>query len=332
MAACSNEPAFTEVTSSVYRDGTDVVNSLVMGTYVVFETDSAYSEECFREYSMLPDKSGKYASLYRPIHMIGLELGLSAASAALRKEATGSPICFNADVIATAKRKLKAGEMLDGEGGFCVWGKQTPAKMSLAEGYLPLGLAHQVKLKTEIAEGQRLKWSDVEYDPNDLAVKVRREMESNVRSKDLKIDCTSPRSSNSHAAKGCVRLKFRCLIRNDHNRSHIARAIGLTNGSKIALSEAWQYIRYTLGAHPIGFFECQPFRHRVRECDPPRWICLSDLLLRNVTCTFFEHMSVREDVTADDVRVSCEKTVDQDFRLGTSALGSYRCASAFRRP
>ncbi|MHC2397523.1 putative homoserine dehydrogenase-like protein [Bradyrhizobium barranii subsp. barranii] len=171
----------TEVTSSVYRDGTDVPQSLVMGTYVVFETDSAYSEECFREYSMLPDKTGKYASLYRPIHMIGLELGISVASAALRKEPTGAPIVFNSDVVATAKRKLKAGEMLDGEGGFCVWGKQTPADASLKHGYLPLGLAHHVKLKTDIAPGQRLKWEDVEYDPNSLAVRVRREMEAAFR-------------------------------------------------------------------------------------------------------------------------------------------------------
>ncbi|MCP3388580.1 Gfo/Idh/MocA family oxidoreductase [Bradyrhizobium sp. CCGB12] len=171
----------TEVTSSVYRDGSDVPQSLVMGTYVVFETDSAYSEECFREYSMLPDKTGKYASLYRPIHMIGLELGISVASAALRKEPTGAPIVFNSDVIATAKRQLKAGEMLDGEGGFCVWGKQTPADASLKQGYLPLGLAHHVKLKTDIAQGQRLRWEDVEYDPDSLAVRVRREMEAAFR-------------------------------------------------------------------------------------------------------------------------------------------------------
>ncbi|WGR92595.1 Gfo/Idh/MocA family oxidoreductase [Bradyrhizobium sp. ISRA443] len=174
-------PGVTEVTSSVYRDGTDVPQSLVMGTYVVFETDSAYSEECFREYSMLPDKTGKYASLYRPIHMIGLELGISVASAALRKEPTGAPIMFNSDVVATAKRKLKAGEILDGEGGFCVWGKQTPAEASLKQGYLPLGLAHHVKLKTDIAESQRLKWEDVEYDPDNLAVRVRREMEAAFR-------------------------------------------------------------------------------------------------------------------------------------------------------
>lgn len=168
----------TEVTSSVYRDGTDVPHSLVMGTYVVFESDSAYSRECFREYSMLQDKSGKYACLYRPIHMIGLELGISVASAALRGEPTGAPITFNSDVVATAKRALKAGEMLDGEGGFCVWGKQTPAEASLEHGYLPLGLAHHVRLKTDIAAGQRLKWSDVDYDPDSLAVKVRREMEA----------------------------------------------------------------------------------------------------------------------------------------------------------
>jgi predicted homoserine dehydrogenase-like protein len=172
----------TEVTSSMYRDGTDVPNSLVMGTYVVIESDSAYTEECFREYSMLPDASGRYAALYRPTHMIGLELGLSVASAALRKEPTGAPICFNADVVATAKRNLTAGEMLDGEGGFCVWGKQTPAKTSLKEGYLPLGLAHKVKLNKNIASGARLKWSDVDYDPSDAAVKFRREMETEFSS------------------------------------------------------------------------------------------------------------------------------------------------------
>jgi predicted homoserine dehydrogenase-like protein len=170
----------TEVTSSVYRDGSDVPHNLVMGTYVVFEAaeDNDYSRRCFAEYSMLPDKSGRYAALYRPIHMIGLELGLSVASAALRKEPTGAPICFNSDVVATAKRKLEAGEMLDGEGGFCVWGKQTPADASLEQGYLPLGVAHNVKLKRDIEEGQRLKWSDVEYDETDLAVKTRREMEA----------------------------------------------------------------------------------------------------------------------------------------------------------
>jgi predicted homoserine dehydrogenase-like protein len=168
----------TEVTSSVTRDGRDVPHHLALGTYVVIEGETDYARRCFSEYAMLPDKSGRYAALYRPIHMIGLELGISVASAALRREPTGAPTGFRSDVAATAKRDLKAGEVLDGEGGFCVWGRQTPAGVSLVQGYLPLGLAQNVRLKRGVKEGERLKWSDVEYDPNDAAVRVRREMEA----------------------------------------------------------------------------------------------------------------------------------------------------------
>jgi predicted homoserine dehydrogenase-like protein len=113
--------------------------------------------------------------------MIGLELGVSVASVALRKEPTGAPSGFRSDVAATAKRALKSGEVLDGEGGFCVWGKQVPAARSLKEELLPLGLAHEVRLKRDIAEGQCLRWSDVAYDENDTAVKARREMEAAFR-------------------------------------------------------------------------------------------------------------------------------------------------------
>jgi predicted homoserine dehydrogenase-like protein len=168
----------TEVVSSVYRDGRNVPHDLALGTYVVFEGETDYARRCFSEYAMLQDRSGRYAALYRPIHMIGLELGISVASAALRKEPTGAPNGFRSDVVATAKKNLKKGEMLDGEGGFCVWGKQTPADRSLDDGLLPLGLAHNVKLKRDVAEGAALKWVDVDYDPNDTAVKVRREMEA----------------------------------------------------------------------------------------------------------------------------------------------------------
>ena len=168
----------TEVVSSVTRDEADIPHHLSMGTYVVITSESAYARQCFGEYNMLQDKSGKYAALYRPTHMIGLELGLSVASAVLRQEPTGTSRYFNSDVVATAKRALKKGEILDGEGGFCVWGKQTPADVSLKEGLLPLGLAQHVKLKTDIKEGQRLKWSDVEIDTTDFAYKFRREMEA----------------------------------------------------------------------------------------------------------------------------------------------------------
>jgi predicted homoserine dehydrogenase-like protein len=71
--------------------------------------------------------------------------------------------------------------VLDGEGGFCVYGTQIPAECSLAKGNLPLGLAQHVTLKREVAEGERLKWSDVHYDADAVAVRVRREMEAGAR-------------------------------------------------------------------------------------------------------------------------------------------------------
>jgi predicted homoserine dehydrogenase-like protein len=167
----------TEVVSSVTRDGRDVPHHLALGTFVVVEGATDYARRCFREYHMLPDASGRYAALYRPIHMIGLELGISVASVALRKEPTGAPTGFRSDVVAVAKRALKAGEVLDGEGGHCVWGRQTPAAQSLAQGLLPLGLAQGVALKCNVAQGACIRWLDVAYDSDALAVRVRREME-----------------------------------------------------------------------------------------------------------------------------------------------------------
>jgi predicted homoserine dehydrogenase-like protein len=126
----------------------------------------------------LPDETGRYAGLYRPTHMIGLELGISVASAVLRGEATGSPTGWQADVIATAKRDLRAGEIVDGEGGYMVWGKILPAAAALAKKGLPLGLAHDVRLTRSIGKGQIVTRADVEIDPTDPTVAFRREMEA----------------------------------------------------------------------------------------------------------------------------------------------------------
>lgn len=166
----------TEVVSSLYRDGRDVPHHLAMGTYVVVTSESAYARRCFGEYNMLQDKSGTYAALYRPTHMIGLELGISVASAALRGEPTGQARTFNSDVVAVAKRNLKAGEILDGEGGFTVWGKQMPAAASQAANALAMGLAHRVKLLRDVAQGAVLSEADVLLDDTNPAVAARRQM------------------------------------------------------------------------------------------------------------------------------------------------------------
>ena len=119
--------------------------------------------------------------MYKPFHLIGLELGISVASAALRGEATGAATGFRGDAVATAKRDLKPGELLDGEGGYTVYGRLMPAADSLALGALPIGLAQQIKLTRAVPAGESVRWTDVAADAGDQAVILRREMEAVFR-------------------------------------------------------------------------------------------------------------------------------------------------------
>jgi predicted homoserine dehydrogenase-like protein len=174
-----------EVISSLERDTRPVFRDLRWGVYVTFSADSEYVERCFKEYGLVTDPSGKYSSMYKPFHLIGLELGISVASIGLRGEPTGAPICWNGDVVATAKRDLGAGEILDGEGGFTVYGKLMPASESLQLGGLPLGLAHGVKLTRPVKAGQSVRWDDISCDETSLPVKFRREMEISFASAEI---------------------------------------------------------------------------------------------------------------------------------------------------
>ena len=167
-----------EVISSLEADGRKIPYDIRMGVWVTVEGETEYIRNCFEEYNAHTDPSGRYFTLYKRWHLIGLEVGVSVASVALRGEPTGVATGWNADVVATAKRDLAAGEMLDGEGGYTVWGKLLPATTSVQIGGLPLGLAHQVKLVRAVKKGQSLCWADVAIDHNTQAYKVRQEMES----------------------------------------------------------------------------------------------------------------------------------------------------------
>ena len=166
-----------EVISSEERDARTVVNDLRWGVFATFEAPDDYVRECFAQYGLAQGEDARYAAMFKPYHLIGLELGISVANAALRSEATGAPTGWRADVVATAKRDLSAGEMLDGEGGYTVWGKLMPAADSLKIGGLPIGLAHGVKLKRDLPKGADVAWTDVEIDETSEPYKIRREME-----------------------------------------------------------------------------------------------------------------------------------------------------------
>ena len=158
VGGCLAVDGTVEVVSSLQRDGSPVPRDLRWGVYVVFEAPDDYVRRCFAEYGLETDQSGRYAALYRPTHLIGLELGISVASAALRGEPTGAPAAFHGDAATIAKRDLAAGETLDGEGGYTVWGRLMPAADSLAAGVLPIGLAHGVRLTRPVAVGEPVTW------------------------------------------------------------------------------------------------------------------------------------------------------------------------------
>ena len=167
-----------EVISSLEANGRQIPYDIRMGVWVTVEAETDYIKNCFEEYNAHTDPSGRYFTLYKRWHLIGLEVGMSVASVALRGEPTGVAIGWNADVVATAKRDLQAGEILDGEGGYTVWGKLLPAETSRKMGGLPLGLAHNIKLLRPVRQGQSLCWNDVAIDTTTRAYQLRREMEN----------------------------------------------------------------------------------------------------------------------------------------------------------
>jgi predicted homoserine dehydrogenase-like protein len=177
-----------DVMSSVNRDGTWIPHNTQEGVFVVVKATNGYVSGCFNEYPWHPDPTGQYAALYRPYHYVGLELNMSIANAVLRGIATGSPVGFFGDVVATAKKDLKAGEFLDGEGGYTVWGKLVSARHSVATGALPVALAHHVELRNDVAKGDIVGWDDVIIDDSlSQALELRRETEALVAESALSV-------------------------------------------------------------------------------------------------------------------------------------------------
>ena len=169
-----------EVPSSLERDGAELTNNLRWGVYVVFEASSPYVAARFGEYGLSTDASGRYGALWRPYHLVGLELTVSVLRAGLRTESTGAPTAHIADVAAVAKADLKAGQTLDGEGGYCVWGRLRPAPTAVGNGELPIGLADGRRLRRDVASGAVVTYADVELDEADETLALRRDLERRI--------------------------------------------------------------------------------------------------------------------------------------------------------
>ena len=170
-----------EVVSSLERDGRPVFKDLRWGVYAVLQAPNDYAASCFKQYGMNTDQSGEFSAMYKPFHLIGMELNTSIFSAALLKLPTGQTKYFKGDVVSVSKRNLKKGEKLDGEGGFTVWGKLIPASTSLNLQALPIGLANDMYLNNDIDKDKILTWNDVEFDTNNEIIRYRHQMENKFR-------------------------------------------------------------------------------------------------------------------------------------------------------
>ena len=162
-----------EVISSIDLNKKDIPNDLRWGVYIVIKAQNQYVKNCFKDYGMVTDVSGNYSAIWRPYHYIGLELAQSIYSIALDQKATGQIVNYNADVAAYAKKDLKAGDRLDGEGGFCARGKLITSKKSKDEKILPLGLTDGAIVKKDINKDQSIRLDDVELDLPEDVVKAR---------------------------------------------------------------------------------------------------------------------------------------------------------------
>jgi predicted homoserine dehydrogenase-like protein len=169
-----------DIAASQEPDGREVLNNIRYGVFVTFKARDEYARACFKQYGLLTDPSGWYGSMWRPFHMIGLETSISVLSATLRGEPTGTANEFRGDAVATAKRDLKPGEQLDGEGGYTVWAKAIPAAFSLSMKALPMGLAHNARLKRPVARDTVVSYDDVELADDLDVVKLRQKMENEM--------------------------------------------------------------------------------------------------------------------------------------------------------
>jgi predicted homoserine dehydrogenase-like protein len=179
-------PALAHVNDSAtyYRDkiqAPGIVDFLIgaapsNGAFVLAHTTDAV-KAAYLKYLKMGD--GPLYAFYTPFHLPQLEIPLTVARAALFNDATvqplGAPVC---DSIAVAKRDLKAGDMLDGIGGFMCYTLLENCDVSSRERLLPMGVSEGCRLLRDIRKDQAVSYHDVELPRNRLCDKLREEQDN----------------------------------------------------------------------------------------------------------------------------------------------------------
>lgn len=146
------------------------------GAFVV-----VYNEHPIRQQYMTYFKMGEgpLYVFYTPYHLPHMQLPLTVARAVLFNDPTVTPIgAPSCEVVTLAKRDLKAGETLDGIGGFTCYGLIDNAALCQAENLLPISLSEDCRLIRDIAKDQPISYADIELPPGRLCDKLRAEQNS----------------------------------------------------------------------------------------------------------------------------------------------------------
>jgi predicted homoserine dehydrogenase-like protein len=181
MGGVLDRAGVVDVTTSHYAEGREVPNNIRYGMFVVFTSPEPYTIRCFSEYGLAVDPTGTIASMWRPYHLIGLEIGTSIASIAVRGEATGAPEAgFIGDVGCATRKALKAGSLIDGEGGYAVYGTIASAERSRGDKLVPMGLSQGCKLVRDVPADHWITEADVSFDESSFLWKLRRQQMSTL--------------------------------------------------------------------------------------------------------------------------------------------------------
>jgi predicted homoserine dehydrogenase-like protein len=170
-----------ELANSVAPNGRTLLDDpLKMGVFVVIRAEHPFIQEDLKNYYLHPGGDEHNFLLYRPYHLVAVEAPLSIAAAALYGQPTGAPLPTpTAEVVAVAKRDLKQGELLDGSGGYTVYGLCEKAEVARAQGLLPLGLADQARLTQPVRRGEAITYDMAEL-ADSVALKLRRLQDATV--------------------------------------------------------------------------------------------------------------------------------------------------------
>jgi predicted homoserine dehydrogenase-like protein len=143
------------------------------GVFVLGYNEHPLQQRYLKYYKM---GDGPFYVFYTPYHLCHLEVPLTVARAVLFQDAAltplAGPVC---DVITAAKRDLKAGEMLDGIGGFTSYGLLENSEVCRTENLLPMGLSEGCSLRKDIPKDQAITYNDVELPGGRLCDKLRAE-------------------------------------------------------------------------------------------------------------------------------------------------------------